>query len=207
MLFATTLKASASTSILGKPVTFTVAVGIANRIVDFKNTRTRPGLEVRHAYGRPVTFKDGNTVLGTRVLLAGAKPPSPPRCWTQAFARSRRLMAATRTQRQHRNVGTNGQCRRYGASVRHHGERSQPYHPTNPEEPDQSQASLLYNNVINQFAVQYNPRYGEVYVDGVLKKTNCNIFVWDVTSAMGALIPHWVDANGWPAADYQGWCA
>ncbi len=50
-----------------------------------------------------------------------------------------------------------------------------------------------YNNVINQFAVGSNPRYtprgGNTY---------CNIFVWDVTRAMGAEIPHWVDANGAP---------
>jgi peptidoglycan hydrolase-like protein with peptidoglycan-binding domain len=48
-----------------------------------------------------------------------------------------------------------------------------------------------YNDVINQFAVGVNPRYaprgGNTY---------CNIFVWDVTRAMGAEIPHWVDGNG-----------
>ncbi len=48
-----------------------------------------------------------------------------------------------------------------------------------------------YDNVLNQFAVGANPRYtpreGNTY---------CNIFVWDATRAMGAEIPHWVDANG-----------
>lgn len=53
-----------------------------------------------------------------------------------------------------------------------------------------------YADVINQFAVGTNPRYaprgGNTY---------CNIFVWDVTRAMGSEIPHWVgqrelDANG-----------
>ncbi len=43
-----------------------------------------------------------------------------------------------------------------------------------------------YNDVINQFAVGVNPRYARR--DG---NTYCNIFVWDVTKAMGAEIPHW----------------
>lgn len=49
----------------------------------------------------------------------------------------------------------------------------------------------LYNSVIAQFAVETNPRYA------VNKKgtgdTYCNIFVWDVTSAMGAEIPHYIN--------------
>ena len=56
-----------------------------------------------------------------------------------------------------------------------------------------------YNNVINQFAVGNNPRYEPR--DG---NTYCNIFAWDVTKAMGAEIPHWVDANGNPAAQGKG---
>ncbi|HEX8474474.1 MAG TPA: peptidoglycan-binding protein [Pyrinomonadaceae bacterium] len=55
-----------------------------------------------------------------------------------------------------------------------------------------------YDNVINQFAVEHNSRYtrnqqgkGETY---------CNIFVSDVTRAMGAEIPHRVDARGNPLA-------
>jgi hypothetical protein len=47
--------------------------------------------------------------------------------------------------------------------------------------------------VIDQFQVETNPRYA------VNKKghgdTYCNIFMWDVTSAMGAEIPHYVDAK------------
>jgi hypothetical protein len=50
-----------------------------------------------------------------------------------------------------------------------------------------------YNKVIDQFAVEINPRYasynGETY---------CNVFVWDVTRAMGAEIPHIVVENGEP---------
>jgi LysM repeat protein len=49
----------------------------------------------------------------------------------------------------------------------------------------------IYSQVINQFAVGDNPRFlaGE-------GKTYCNIFVWDVTRAMGAEVPHWIDAAG-----------
>lgn len=57
---------------------------------------------------------------------------------------------------------------------------------------------LTYDNVINQFAVKENPRYqlrenDKMYETGV---TYCNTFVWDVTRAMGAEIPYWVDENG-----------
>ena len=82
--------------------------------------------------------------------------------------------------------------------------KNQASHTTPPIQSNETNRSVaLYNNVINQFAVQYNPRYTQVYVNGTLTKTYCNIFVWDVTSAMGAPIPHWVDAKGLPAADYQ----
>jgi hypothetical protein len=58
-----------------------------------------------------------------------------------------------------------------------------------------------YDNVINQFAVEENPRYrshensAETYLRGV---TYCNTFVWDVTRAMNVEIPYWVDENGEP---------
>src|ERR1044071_9070254 len=49
----------------------------------------------------------------------------------------------------------------------------------------------IYSQLINQFAVGHNPRYlpdnGNTY---------CNIFAWDVSRAMGAEIPHWVDSDG-----------
>lgn len=54
-----------------------------------------------------------------------------------------------------------------------------------------------YDNVINQFAVgsnqRYTPRGGNTY---------CNIFAWDVMSAMGVQLPHWVSGNGQPS--HQG---
>ena len=53
--------------------------------------------------------------------------------------------------------------------------------------------------VINQFDVENNPRYA-VNQKGT-GDTYCNIFVWDVTSAMGAEIPHRIDRDtGAPAA-------
>lgn len=54
--------------------------------------------------------------------------------------------------------------------------------------------SQEYAAVIDQFHVETNDRY--VPRD---KKTFCNIYVWDVTRAMGAELPHWVYADGSPA--------
>jgi hypothetical protein len=55
----------------------------------------------------------------------------------------------------------------------------------------------LYANVINQFAVEVNPRYVPIN-NG--KTDFCNIFLWDLTRAMGVEIPHWVDPKtGLPA--------
>lgn len=51
----------------------------------------------------------------------------------------------------------------------------------------------LYRKVIDQFNVETNPRY-EVNKKG-RGDTYCNIFMWDVTRAMGAEIPHYVDAD------------
>lgn len=54
-------------------------------------------------------------------------------------------------------------------------------------------SAAAYRAVIDQFDVENNPRYA------VNKKgrgdTYCNIFVWDVTRAMGAEIPHYVDPD------------
>ena len=56
-----------------------------------------------------------------------------------------------------------------------------------------NRSAALSTRIIQQFSVQNNSRY----IDP--NKTFCNIFAWDVTSAMGAEIPHWVDANDRPA--------
>jgi hypothetical protein len=63
-------------------------------------------------------------------------------------------------------------------------------HPPLTNSPGQRDAAV-YSQLINQFAVGNNPRYlpggGNTY---------CNIFVWDVSRAMGAEVPHWIDAAG-----------
>ncbi|PJJ48529.1 LysM peptidoglycan-binding domain-containing protein [Hymenobacter chitinivorans] len=56
----------------------------------------------------------------------------------------------------------------------------------------------IYEQVINQFAVAHNPRYLRNSTD-----TFCNIFLWDVTRAMGCQIPHWIDPRGHAAAPFQ----
>lgn len=55
-----------------------------------------------------------------------------------------------------------------------------------------NRSAKAYNNVIQQFNVETNSRYTP-YKNG---STYCNIYVWDVTSAMGAEIPHRTDSNG-----------
>lgn len=68
---------------------------------------------------------------------------------------------------------------------------SQPGKPTDPAITSNvwNRSAPLYTSVINQFSVETNERYQP---DG---GTYCNIFVWDVTSAMGAEIPHYYDAK------------
>ena len=68
-----------------------------------------------------------------------------------------------------------------------------------PVQNDAANRSLtVYASVIDQFDVQNNPRYA-IYNGN----TYCNFFVWDVTRAMGAEIPHWVDSNGQPIPDHR----
>jgi spore coat assembly protein SafA len=57
-----------------------------------------------------------------------------------------------------------------------------------------------YEEVIRQFGVASNPRYAQrdSNKDGTTD-TFCNIYVWDVSKAMGAEIPHWVDGKSAPA--------
>ncbi|MFL5346408.1 MAG: peptidoglycan-binding protein [Hyalangium sp.] len=68
-----------------------------------------------------------------------------------------------------------------------------------------SRNRATYDNVINQFGVGSNPRYTPRDSNGDgSRDTFCNIFLWDVTRAMGAEIPHWVDSKGNPAAVGKG---
>jgi len=84
------------------------------------------------------------------------------------------------------------------------GSQDRPWVPANvPLKSAASERSpALYDAVIDQFVVEKNPRYrrdqqgkGETY---------CNIFVWDVTRAMGAEIPHWVDQENNPTVLGKG---
>ena len=61
---------------------------------------------------------------------------------------------------------------------------------------------VLYAAVIDQLGVEANPRYRRGQ-EGK-NETYCNIFVWDVTRAMQAEIPHWVDASGGSVEVFKG---
>jgi hypothetical protein len=65
-------------------------------------------------------------------------------------------------------------------------------HPVNPPVTNSpgNRDPNLYSSAINQFGVETNPRYTPRN-----NNTYCNIFVWDVTTAMDAEIPHWVDVK------------
>ncbi len=61
-----------------------------------------------------------------------------------------------------------------------------------------NRSAALYEKVVAQFKVGNNPRYA-VTESG---STYCNIFLWDVTRAMGAEIPHYVDPGTLEARSY-----
>lgn len=54
----------------------------------------------------------------------------------------------------------------------------------------------LYAAVMNQFNVENHQRYAINKMGN--NDTYCNIYAWDVTKAMGAEIPHYVDSNNQP---------
>lgn len=73
-----------------------------------------------------------------------------------------------------------------------------PYNASKPVTPEivstaGERDSGLYTQIVEQFDVENNPRYA-VNKNGE-DDTYCNIFLWDVTSAMGAEIPHYVDSK------------
>lgn len=62
-----------------------------------------------------------------------------------------------------------------------------------------ARSAEAYDAVIDQFAVETNPRYAPRNGN-----TYGHIFLWDVTTAMGAEVPHWVDPSGAPSAAGSG---
>ena len=66
--------------------------------------------------------------------------------------------------------------------------------PTNPivKGNEECRSPALLDRLIEQFDVENSARYTPHKHGG---DTYCNIFVWDVTSALGAEIPHYVDAQ------------
>lgn len=73
-----------------------------------------------------------------------------------------------------------------------------PYNASKPVTPEivstvEERGAELYTQVVGQFEVESNPRYA-VNKNGE-DDTYCNIFLWDVTSAMGAEIPHYIDPD------------
>lgn len=62
-----------------------------------------------------------------------------------------------------------------------------------------ARSPAIYARVLDQFRVADHPRYAPK--SGC---TYCNIYVWDVTSAMGCEVPHWVDAGFAPSAPGKG---
>ena len=78
----------------------------------------------------------------------------------------------------------------YNVSVSNKALRNKPHYENAADKRSKSN----YNTVIDQFKVASNSRYARSS-----GKTYCNIFAWDVTSAMKAEIPHWIYSNGKPA--------
>jgi hypothetical protein len=66
--------------------------------------------------------------------------------------------------------------------------------PTNPRITgnESCRSAEQLNRIIAQFDVESTARYTPHKYGG---DTYCNIFVWDVTSALGCEIPHWVDSQ------------
>jgi hypothetical protein len=71
---------------------------------------------------------------------------------------------------------------------------------------------VTYEKVIDQFAAEENPRYRPRHDSrasyDIGNRTYCNIFVWDITRAMGVEIPLWVIEGGEPVEPLftqKGW--
>jgi hypothetical protein len=68
-----------------------------------------------------------------------------------------------------------------------------------------TRSATAYSQVIDQFTVSSNPRYRVRDLNGDGESdTFCNIYVWDVTRAMGAEVPHWANGQGVPVTVGDG---
>lgn len=73
--------------------------------------------------------------------------------------------------------------------------------PNNPHYTNSTgnRSKEAYNLIIDQFNVESNTRYKRTAT-----QTFCNIFSWDVTSAMNAEIPHWLLNKKYPSTFNNG---
>lgn len=74
----------------------------------------------------------------------------------------------------------------YNVKVSNKAKENQPHY----ENVAGKRGNKAYNTVINQFEVATNPRYKKTS-----SATYCNIFGWDVMSAMNVDLPHWIKNN------------
>lgn len=152
----------------------------------------RPAQTPYDEYGNNVLFINGAATKfppnATRIVRAGASAPSP----AVAPTPTRPTALPTPQGDPSRELVYDGTRPAPGTT-----ETRRSYATNPPVKGDPSNRSrMLYDNVINQFAAGVNPRYKQKYTNGKMTSTYCNIFCWDVTRAMGAEIPHWVNRNG-----------
>lgn len=89
----------------------------------------------------------------------------------------------TGTDNSNKSIITNSS---YNVSVTNKAKENQPHY----ENVTGKRSASAYNTVINQFNVETNKRYKRTS-----NATYCNIFGWDVMSAMNVDLPHWVKNN------------
>ena len=83
----------------------------------------------------------------------------------------------------------------YNVSVSNRAKENRPHY----ECPANARTAANYNTVIDQFSVTSNPRYQRTS-----SATWCNIFAWDVMSAMQVQLPHWVKNNAPATSNTSG---
>lgn len=82
----------------------------------------------------------------------------------------------------------------YNISVSDPASKNKPHY----ENSAGNRSKTNYNTVIDQFNVANNSRYKQR--NG---KTYCNIFAWDIMTAMKVQLPHWINSNNVPAEPYS----